>query len=688
MKKITLIIALCVFAQFANAQDTCATAVPLTTAGLYVVGPINGTEAPPDPFCAPNAENIAQSAEWYAYTPTQDYSVTVSTNIVQNTPRTDTRVRVYTGACGSLVCHAGDDDSGTNLSSVVRFNVVANTTYHIAFDNAWSSNGFTFQLIEDQIVIPSPAPVAFTPQTIPTIITGGDNYNKCVVDMNNDYKDDIVSVTRTNIRVHYQNNDGSFTMTDIPTEFADHDAYWSLAAGDYNKDGFNDLLYGDGGGATFMKSNSTGTAYTKVSPGQSIFCQRTNFVDLNNDGNLDAFSCHDIDPNVYYINDGAGNFTYYQSGVTPGAYSLGVIPSGGNYASLWTDYDNDGDVDLFISKCSGPPCELHRNDGNGVFTDISAIAGINATPVQSWSSAIADFDNDGDMDILVGSNGSTSHMFFKNNLDKSNTTEEAFTNITAGSGWDLDTSNNRDYIAYDFDNDGFVDVMGGGNKIMFNKGDNTFATVLYPGMSLGAVGDFNNDGFLDIQNGSRIFKNGGNANKWITVNLKGIESNSNGIGARVEIYGTWGVQIRDVRSGEGFGYMSTLNTHFGIGSANEITKLVVKWPSGTQDVILNPTLNRSLFVAEGSSPELGINDNEKSAFSVYPNPVKNVINIKSKSTNASIKTAEIYSLDGKRLMITEVKSLSIPVENLTTGTYILLLKDTEGKIYKNKFLKN
>jgi hypothetical protein len=91
--------------------------------------------------------------------------------------------------------------------------------------------------------------------------------------------------------------------------------------------------------------------------------------------------------------------------------------SGGNYASIWSDLDNDGDSDMFISKCSGPPCELHRNDGAAGYTDVSAIAGINMQPVQSWSSAVNDFDNDGDMDILIGSNCGTGNILFRNNLD-------------------------------------------------------------------------------------------------------------------------------------------------------------------------------------------------------------------------------------------------------------------------------
>ncbi|RYZ17475.1 MAG: CRTAC1 family protein, partial [Sphingobacteriales bacterium] len=348
------------------------------------------------------------------------------------------------------------------------------------------------------------------------------------------------------------------------------------------------------------------------------------FVDINNDGNLDAFSCHDVAPNVYYMNSNSGTMTYYQSTITPGSYSLGATSTGGNYASLWTDLDNDGDLDMFISKCSGPPCEIHRNDGNGVFTDISAAAGVNITPIQSWSSAIADFDNDGDMDILIGANGSSGNHFFRNNLD---TNTVAYTNITAGSGWDTDTSLNRDYIAYDFDNDGKVDVMGSGNKIMFNQGNNVFTPWSYTGISVGSVGDLNNDGFLDILTGSTVRYAVPNGNHWMKIAFNGTESNSNGIGARVEIYGAFGKQIRDVRSGEGFEFMSTLNVHFGLGAATEVQKLVVKWPSGKVDVIMNPPVDSMIVIGEGLFP-LTTDLQDITSFTVYPNPVKDIINIR------------------------------------------------------------
>src|SRR6478672_7916307 len=157
MKKITLLFMLCFALQHANAQDSCASPTVITTGGLYQVGVINGTA--PTNFCAGNGAiptGNVPAGEWYSYTPSQNYTVTISTDITQNSPLVDTRFHVYTGTCAALTCFAGDDDSGTSYSSIATFNVTAGTTYIIAFDNRWISVanniGFKFQLTESPIV--------------------------------------------------------------------------------------------------------------------------------------------------------------------------------------------------------------------------------------------------------------------------------------------------------------------------------------------------------------------------------------------------------------------------------------------------------------------------------------------------------------------------------------------------------
>lgn len=684
MKKITLLITLLFMMQLTYAQDSCAGAQVIPGPGTYAVGVINGVV--PTLICAPNGTVQQQNpgGEWFIYTPTAPYTVTVSTDIAANTPRKDTRVHVYTGTCGNLTCLAGDDDSGINLSSVVTFNVTANTSYIFVFDNKWmgtnSNTGFSFQLTESAVVVPPPTPISYTTQIISTV---NSTYNLCVTDMDDDHIDDIAGVSANNLRVHKQGANGTFTITDYPIAGTSFMPGWSAAAGDYNRDGKTDLILGSSQGLSVWKS--VGTGYTSITPGDYIFCQRTNFADLNNDGNLDVFFCHDIASNCYYLNGGGTTnpLTFYQCNVTPGAMKLGI--GGGNYSTLFTDFDNDGDTDVFISKCSGPPCELHRNDGNGVYTDISAIAQINVTPIQTWSSAVGDFDNDGDMDIIITASSGT-HRYFRNNLDTTNNTEEAFTNITVGSGWDTNNVTNIDNVTYDFDNDGFLDVLGGGNKIMFNQRNSTFAGVTYSGIAVGAIGDLNNDGFLDILNGNTVRYAVPNTNKWLKVALQGTQSNINGIGVRVEIHGAWGKQIRDIRSGEGFKYMNSMNAHFGIGQATTINQVIIRWPSGIVDTYNNVTPNQMLLVVEGAT--LAVNAFNNGAFSVYPNPAKNAINIQVKNNlDVTLQSALIYDLNGKIVLSTDDVRQPINVEKLATGTYVISISDNNNKSYSQKFIK-
>jgi hypothetical protein len=679
MKKITFLFLVMASMQNAFGQSTCADPTAINGPGLYVVDGIFGTDVA-SPICTDNGviDNNAKS-EWFVYTPAEDFSVTITTNIDENTPRVDTRFHVYTGSCGNLTCFAGDDDSGSNYSSVDTFVVNANTTYLIAFDNRWTSNGFTFQLIEQPYEEPAGNPVSFSNTGLSSI---NSQYNICVVDMNDDGMDDIVGVSSTNIRIHTQGAGGTFSFVDYPTTAAENMPSWSLAAGDYNRDGVNDLMYGGGSGVTFMKSTEGG-GFVQDSFEPYVFCQRTNFIDINNDGHLDAFSCHDVQPNVYFLNDGTGEFDFYQSNVTPGAISLGIFPSGGNYGSIWIDYDNDGDMDLFIAKCRGGSSgakfnELHRNNGDGTFSDVSVESNLRDA-LQTWSSAWADYDNDGDMDVIVGASSFTdgSHKYMRNNGDGT------FTDITAGSGWDTNTSTSIEHIAHDFNNDGFVDVMGGGSKIMYNLGDGTFEAAS-TGFGIGAVGDLNNDGFLDFQNGSTLRLNNGNSNNWIKFNLQGVQSNRNGIGARIEIYGAWGKQIRDARSGEGFEYMSSLNIHFGIGEATAIDQVIIRWPSGIVDTIDNPDTNQTLVVVEGST--LSVGDNAFSSFSVYPNPASDVVTIKSSSLG-QVVSAELYDMNGKRVFESAVENDTISIQSLPLGTYILLAKDSEGKLSTHKLIK-
>lgn len=670
MKKIYLLLLTSLsFSSFG--QNTCSTALGIT-AGTYSVTIVDGTDVP-SPICADNGTG-ANAGEWYTYTPTADFTLTVTTDLTVNAGR-DTRFHVYTGSCGSFVCHAGDDDSGSGYLSVDIFQVEEGTTYYIAFDNRWDSDAFVFELTESPPVITIDPPVTFTPQQISTI---SGSYRIAISDMNGDYLDDIVTVSQGEIQIHYQQLGGGFTPVTIATDLADFLPTWSIAIADYDKNGFNDLLYGGGSGVTFMRANATGTAFEEISGSEYVFSQRSNFIDINNDGHLDAFVCHDVQPNVFYLNDGLGNLSHNQGGV-------GDHPNGGYYGSIWVDYDNDGDPDLFIAKCRGGQTtakinELHRNDGNGIFTNVSVAANM-ADSVQTWSAAWNDFDNDGFMDALVGASATSdgSHKFMRNMGDGT------FDDITLGSGWDENTSLSIEHVSYDFDNDGFADVMGGGNKIMFNNGNLTFTAALFD-FGVGAVGDLNNDGFLDVQVGSTIYFNDRNDNNWLKIYLQGIQSNSNGIGARVELYGDWGKQIRDVQCGIGFRHMSTMNVHFGIGQATEIDSVLIKWPSGIIDVIHAPEMNTSVTMIEGTN-QLSLFEQNGKRVKVYPNPTVNILY----AENIELMNAEriyVVSQLGQIVADYDVNINGFDVSVLKSGLYFFTVETKEGVKYSQSFVKD
>lgn len=497
--------------------------------------------------------------------------------------------------------------------------------------------------------------------------------DRCVVDMNGDTRDDIVSVSTTNIQVFYQQVDGSYLERNYPTSPANNSPSWSLAAADYNRDGFADLVYGGGNGVTFMRSVDNGSGidgvtYEEISFPQFVFSQRSNFVDINNDGNLDAFVCHDVEPNVFYINDGNGNLTYNQG-------SLGDYPTGGNYGSVWVDFDNDRDVDMFISKCGGESArrdnEMHRNNGDGTFDEVGSSIGLE-DDMQTWSSAWADFDNDGDMDAWVGASntGDGFHRLMRNNGNNS------FTDVIAGSGLEGLTTTSIENQTYDFDNDGNSDIVIGG-RILYGNGDLTFTIGNFIDREI--FGDLNNDGFIDGFGFGSARLNNGNSNNWIKITTVGVASNVHGIGARVEITTESGTQIRDVRSGEGFGNMSTMNVHFGLGLDEDIQDVTIYWPSGVIDMIEDLNVNETYTIVEGEGV-LGLSEFVVEDLITYPNPTKNVLNIKTISTIED-PLFTVFDLTGKRVMHGRLDSTVIDVSALHTGTYFL-------RVFDKKYDKN
>jgi hypothetical protein len=671
MKNLLLLIAT-FYGLSLSAQSTCETATAISV-GLHTVDTIMGQEPPL--ICANNGNPNPLEGEWFTYTADADYLVTLNTDLEQNANQ-DTRVHVYEGNCvDGFVCRGGDDDAGDEWGpylTIAQFVVYAGETVYIVWDDRWDSNGFDFDLSVEEYIAPPEPPVSFTEESI---LGGGQKLG--AVDMNGDYLDDIVAISNGEIRINYQTEEG-FDFVNIGNETPAFLPSWSLTAGDIDHNGYNDLIFGGGQGVSFMYANEDGTAYTEVSGEEYVFCQRGNCVDINNDGQLDVFMCHDVQPNVFYINDGEGNLSFNQGG-------LGDVTNGGNYGSIWVDYDNDGDTDMFIAKCRGGNSdakinELHRNNGDGTYTEVGEELALN-DPVQTWSSAWGDFDNDGDFDIFIGASSFTDggHKLLQNNGDGT------FTDVTFGSGVADIEGSGIENITHDWDNDGYLDLLGMGGTFMAGNGDMTF-TEYEIGPGNGPVGDLNNDGFLDIVSGNTLYMNEGNENNYLVVNTIGTASNLNGIGAMINIYTPNMNFMRQVRSGDGFRYMSSLNAYFGLGQESEIDSVMITWPSGMIDVYYDVEVNTVQTYVEGDSPLSAENIEEQIIdLLVYPNPASNVVFIDVPFPYAQMQYS-IFDMSGKMVDIGVVNKNSINISELGTGAYIIRV-DVDGKIAERKVVR-
>jgi hypothetical protein len=304
----------------------------------------------------------------------------------------------------------------------------------------------------------------------------------------------------------------------------------------------------------------------------------------------------------------------------PGTWGATGDPNNsGNYGTVWTDFDSDGDLDFYIAKCrqsSSDPNDLRRidqlfiNDGSYRFKEDAAARGV-ANGWQTWTASFGDIDNDGDFDIAAINNDHTSQIF--ENDGTGHYTELTTANISTSGIYPLESQ------FEDFDNDGFIDLLvtGDDDYIYYkNNGDKTFTRInsllSTNGIVSFATGDLNHDGFVDIyaslgdiyNNPSGTFddimylNNGNTVNHFITFDLEGTITNADAIGANVVIYGPWGIQRREVRSGESYGTCNSSMLHFGLGINQTVDSAVIIWPSGIEQHLTNLVADQFVTVVE------------------------------------------------------------------------------------------
>ena len=449
-----------------------------------------------------------------------------------------------------------------------------------------------------------------------------------VIDWNNDGRDDIVRMFGGHrVYIEIQRPDGNFDSLFVADFGGGPGWAWAMAVADVDENGYKDIIAGgySGPGVQIMRTNAAGLLGTvDVLPSSSFFLQNMTMADFNNDGQIDLFACDDNAESHIYLNSG-GIFT-----LSTGIINFDVTPTddSGNYGSVWSDVDNDGDMDLYIAKCRQSvtsPSDgrridvVFRNDGGGVFTEAAATFGLD-NGWQTWTASFGDIDNDGDNDLMVTNHDHESQIF-------SNDGSGHYTDITASTGFDITDITPIQSVMEDFDNDGFVDILASGSssRMYRNNGTGTFTRVdgIFDGNNMlsFAIGDLNHDGFIDLYSSygeiyvapssfynDVYWKNTGNSNHFISLHLEGVASNKDAIGTKVKIYGPWGVQVREVKCGESYGTINSGVVHFGLGMASHIDSVTIAWPSGTKQTILTPSIDQFITVKEGDciSPEATI----------------------------------------------------------------------------------
>jgi len=449
--------------------------------------------------------------------------------------------------------------------------------------------------------------------------------------------------------VYVNNGNGTFidarATSGIKKENPDTGSWDGFAFGDYDGDGKLDLiiveppyqggphqddptrniLYKGQGNGTFVYVSAAAGLELARNYGECAF-----WVDYDNDGKLDLFVKNNVlveSVNVLYHNNGNGTFTEVLN-------AGGLANVAGDVCSF-ADYDNDGFMDVAFSGDTNE--SLYRNNGNGTFTDVTDSAGL--IPRQN-SQAIAwgDYNNDGLLDLYISRGDPLGHGLLGGTLYRNNG-NGTFTDVTQTAGL-AQSTNCWAAVWGDYDNDGFLDLFvarpgtttigpGNANLLYHNNGDGTFTDVaaaqgvalqdnqLTSAHKLAAWADYNNDGFLDLvlkdgigptaltgdaaQGLHYLFKNNGNENGSIKVNLQGVQSNRNGIGARVTVNYRGGTAFRENNGGGGgeFASQGSGPLHFGIGRVRSATVTVV-WPSGVVDTRPQVTANSTITIVEGS----------------------------------------------------------------------------------------
>jgi hypothetical protein len=476
-----------------------------------------------------------------------------------------------------------------------------------------------------------------------------------------------VETARRGVKVrsalYHNNHDGTFT--DVTDKAGVGYPCWAMGAvvGDYNNDGWPDLLVTCLGGMVLYRNNGDGTFkdVTKASGlgGESGWATGAAFGDYDGDGLADLFVSHYVDfhldslpsfgmsQSCKYLGlevqcgprglKGAGDNLYHNNGdgtFTDISKSAGVGDAEGRYGltAIWCDLDNDGKLDLFVTN-DGQANYLYKGDGKGKFEDVALVSGVSANEdgveQANMGIAVGDYRHTGRMSLVL------SHFDVEYTTLYQNDGSMNFTDVSIASGIARGT---QGYVGWgdafvDFANTGWQDFfLVNGHvypqvdsahttakylepKLLFlNQHDGTFKNISrrvgraiqMAQVSRGlAVGDLFNDGRVEAVVENLVGKpmilrpQGGPENHWISFQLEGVKSNRLALNARVRATTGDLVQLGEVTSGGSYLSQSDLRIHFGLGGHERVDHAEVQWPDGFKEILTNLAANRFYVVREG-----------------------------------------------------------------------------------------
>jgi hypothetical protein len=455
-------------------------------------------------------------------------------------------------------------------------------------------------------------------------------------------------------RLYHQRPDGTFEDLTERADLAGRFYSTGVAVGDYDNDGYEDLFVAGYGRNTLYHNNGDGT-FTDVTENAGVagsgWSTSAAWVDYDNDGLLDLVVarymewdfqdiycgehkegyrayCHPdlfkpATPLVYH-NEGNGKFKEVSA-------KVGMNKPGKGLGVAIADYDRDGWTDILIAN-DAVPQSLFHNKGDGTFEEIGMISGLaldgSGATYSGMGVDFEDYNNAGWPDVVITDLANQKYALYLNGGDGSFSYSATMTGIAGAtllhSGWGVKF--------FDFDNDGWKDIVVAQAHVMdtietsephlhyrepplvlHNVAGKKFVDVSrasgkafeerWVGRGL-ATGDLNNDGKIDVIVASNdgpawiLLNETPGANHWITLDLEGVKSNRDAIGANIKISTKGGSQFATVTTGGSYQSSSDRRVHFGLGSESTVERIEVHWPSGITQILTNILADRKVRIRE------------------------------------------------------------------------------------------